>query len=225
MRLPPAPGTATSAISAHELVDAAQLAGVDDERVLGAIAVVPRAGFVPGGLSGQAHLDRPLPIPHGQVTTQPSLVAAMLEALDLDGTEDVLEIGTGYGWQAALLARLGRFVWTMERLPDLAEAAAAALVRQGIENVRVLVGDGTRGLPARAPFHAIIVSAAFPRVPEPIARQLIAGGRVIQPMGEGGAEEVVLFEKGADGALERKRTVIGAHFVRLYGRHGFPPES
>jgi protein-L-isoaspartate(D-aspartate) O-methyltransferase len=205
------------------LVKAAWAAGVEDERVLHAMAEVRRAAFVPEDLVDDAYADAPLPIPHGQVTTQPSLVAAMLEGLALTGSERLLEVGTGYGWQTALLARLSSFVWTIERLPTLAEAAAGSLVRQGVENVRVVVGDGTRGLPAVAPFDAILVSAAFPSVPEPLAEQLVPGGRLLQPIGQGGAEEVVLFEKAPDGGMERRETVIGAHFVRLYGRHGFTP--
>jgi len=205
------------------LVDAARQAGVEDERVLEAMAKVRRGAFVPGDLIDDAYTDRPLPIPHGQVTTQPSLVAAMVEALELDGHERVLEVGTGYGWQTALLARLAAFVWTVERLPGLAEAAARALVRQDVENVRIVVGDGTGGLPAQAPYDAIIVSAAHPRVPDPLVEQLVPGGRLLQPIGEGGAEEVVLFQKSGTGRLERQSTVISAHFVPLYGRHGFAP--
>jgi protein-L-isoaspartate(D-aspartate) O-methyltransferase len=205
------------------LVDAARQAGVEDERVLEAMAKVRRGAFVPGDLIDDAYTDRPLPIPHGQVTTQPSLVAAMVEALELEGHERVLEVGTGYGWQTALLARLAGFVWTVERLPALAEAAARALVRQDVENVRIVVGDGTGGLPAQAPYDAIIVSAAHPRVPDPLVEQLVPGGRLLQPIGEGGAEEVVLFQKSGTGRLERQSTVISAHFVPLYGRHGFAP--
>jgi len=205
------------------LVDAARQAGVEDERVLEAMAKVRRGAFVPGDLIDDAYTDRPLPIPHGQVTTQPSLVAAMVEALELDGHERVLEVGTGYGWQTALLARLAAFVWTVERHPGLAEAAARALVRQDVENVRIVVGDGTGGLPAQAPYDAIIVSAAHPRVPDPLVEQLVPGGRLLQPIGEGGAEEVVLFQKSGTGRLERQSTVISAHFVPLYGRHGFAP--
>ena len=159
------------------------------------------------------------------MTTQPSLVAAMIEALALEGHERVLEVGTGYGWQTALLARLASFVWTLERLPALAEAAARALVRQDVENVRIVVGDGTDGLPGQAPYDAIVVSAAHPRVPDPLVEQLVPGGRLLQPIGEGGSEEVVLFEKTEERGLERRRTVIDAHFVRLYGRHGFAPEG
>ena len=223
MSVPPAPGTAASPIpDAEDLLEAARRVGVEDDRVLGAIATIPRAAFVPSPHAADAYLDTPIPLPHGQVTTQPSLVAAMVEALSLTGSENVLEVGTGYGWQTALLASLSGWVSTIERLPDFAQAATLALVRQGIQNVRVVVGDGSRGLEARGPYDAILVAAAFTEVPEPLSRQLAPGGRLVQPIGEGGAEDVILFEKSEDGSLERKRRVIGAHFVRLYGRYGFP---
>jgi protein-L-isoaspartate(D-aspartate) O-methyltransferase len=179
---------------------------------------------VPPGLVDRAYEDRPLPIPHDQVTTQPSLVAAMVDALGLSGSERVLEIGTGYGWQTALLARLARQVWSVERFADLAEFAGAALERQRVGNATVVVGDGSGGLPPHAPYDAVLVAAAFPSVPDPLVEQVAPGGRLVQPIGPGGAEDVVLFERSEAG-LERVRSVIGAHFVRLYGRHGFPRMS
>jgi protein-L-isoaspartate(D-aspartate) O-methyltransferase len=200
------------------LVAAARKAGVKDERVLAAIASVPRSEFVPAERVDLAHLDTPVPIPHEQVTTQPSLVARMVEALALEGTERVLEVGTGYGWQTALLAELAEEVFSVERFADLAETARTALA--GRENVHVLVGDGSLGLPEHAPFDAILVSAAYPEVPEPLSEQLADRGRLVQPLGFGGDEDVVLFEKRA-GVLRRVRSVIAAHFVRLHGRHGF----
>jgi protein-L-isoaspartate(D-aspartate) O-methyltransferase len=202
------------------LVEVAREHGVADQRVLDAIAAVPRADFVAPDQRERAYEDTPIPIPHGQVTTQPSLVAAVLGALELTGTENVLEVGTGYGWQTALLGKLARTVWSLERHHDLAEFAAAALVRQDIGGVRIVVGDGTRGLPARGPYDAIVVAAAYPRVPNPLFRQLAPGGRIVQPIGEGGAEDVVLFRReGRD--LAPQRSVASANFVRLVGRHGF----
>ena len=211
-----------SVLGPENLVAAARLAGVRDERVLAALRSVPRALFVPVPLVDRAYADEPLPIAHGQVTTQPSLVAAMVEALALTGDEQVLEVGSGYGWQTALLAALGRYVWSVERWPQLAAAARANLEHHGTRNVEVLTGDGSEGLAAQAPFDAIIVSAAFPEVPPPLVEQLAAGGRLVQPIGSGGAEEVVLFERRAD-ALVRSRRVTGARFVPLVGRHGFRP--
>jgi protein-L-isoaspartate(D-aspartate) O-methyltransferase len=201
------------------LVAAAREAGVRDERVLAAIAAVPRADFVPPEYAELADIDRPIPIPHEQVTTQPSLVARMVEALALDGDERVLEIGAGYGWQTALLAELAAEVFSVERFADLAETARDALAGRG--NVAIVVGDGSEGLPEHAPFDAILVAAAYPEVPRPLAEQLAEGGRLVQPIGHGGAEDVVLFEK-QEGVLQQLRTVSGAHFVRLPGSHGFP---
>jgi protein-L-isoaspartate(D-aspartate) O-methyltransferase len=205
-----------------DLVAALEREGIRDGRVLDAFGAVPRALFVPLEHEQEAYIDRPLPIPHEQVTTQPSLVARMLEGLALAGAERVLEIGTGYGFQTALLARLASYVWSVERWPNLAEAARRNLARAGIENAEVVLGDGSLGLPPRAPFDAVLVSAAFPRVPAPLAEQLAPGGRLVQPIGRGGAETVTLFVHGAQG-LERVRGLTGAHFVRLHGRHGFPP--
>jgi protein-L-isoaspartate(D-aspartate) O-methyltransferase len=203
-----------------DLIAAARAHGVRDVRLLEAIASVPRAQFVPSGLREHAYEDQPLPIPHGQVTTQPSLVAQMVEALDLSPSERVLEIGTGFGWQTALLARLAGEVWSVERWQDIARTARSHLDRHGIENTTVVVGDGSGGLPGHAPYDAMLVAAAFPRVPPPLVQQLADRGRLVQPIGFGGADEVVLFEKRGDN-LELSRHVTGAHFVRLYGEHGF----
>jgi protein-L-isoaspartate(D-aspartate) O-methyltransferase len=200
------------------LVEACRLGGVEDPRVLAAVAAVPRADFVPPEYADRADVDIPVPIPHGQVTTQPSLVARMLEALALRGNETVLEVGTGYGWQTALLARLAAHVHSVERFPDLAASARSNLA--GVENTDVVVGDGSEGLAEHAPYDAIVVSAAFPEVPAPLAEQLAEGGRLVQPIGSGGNEDVVLFERRGD-ELVRVRSVTQAHFVRLVGRHGF----
>jgi protein-L-isoaspartate(D-aspartate) O-methyltransferase len=203
-----------------DLVQVLAAEGIRDERVLAAVRNVPRAPFVPPELVEQAYVDVPLPIPHQQVTTQPSLIARMLEALFLTGGERVLEIGTGYGFQTALLARLASSVWSVERFADLAEFARTALAGQGILNAKVVVGDGSEGLPEHAPFDAIVVSAAHPNVPAPLADQLVPQGRLVQPLGLGGSEEVVLFERGPEGLI-RRRFLTGARFVRLYGKHGF----
>jgi protein-L-isoaspartate(D-aspartate) O-methyltransferase len=195
-------------------------AGVRDERVLAALESVPRAGFVAVEDVDRAYFDEPLPVPHRQVTTQPSLSAKMIEALALTGSERVLEIGTGYGFQTALLAHLVPFVWSVERWPDLAETAQEHLARHGVGNVEIVVGDGSGGLPEHAPYDAILLSAAFPSVPEPLTGQVAPGGRLVQPLGPGGREDVVLFERREEG-LVALRSVTGAHFVRLIGRHAF----
>jgi protein-L-isoaspartate(D-aspartate) O-methyltransferase len=202
------------------LAEAARAVGVRDERVLAAIAELPRAAFVPPGLAAEAYIDEPLRIPHRQVTTQPSLVARMVEALELRGGERVLEVGTGYGYQTALLARLAREVWSIELWEDLSAAARASLAARRIANAHLVVGDGSRGLPQHAPFDAIVVSAAFPTVPAPLADQLTVGGCLVQPIGPGGSEDVVQFRNGAHG-LKRAGSLTGACFVRLYGEHGY----
>ena len=202
------------------LVEAVRAAGVRDERVLAAVSAVPREHFVPAGQERHAYLDIPLPIPHEQVTTQPSLVARMLEGLELAGGERVLEIGSGHGWQTALLCRLAGSVWSIERYPDLADTARANLSAHGVENAEVIVGDGSLGLPEQAPFDAIVVSAAAEAVPDPLREQLLEGGRLVIPLGPGGAEDVVLFRRES-GSLTAVRTITGACFVRLVGQHGF----
>jgi protein-L-isoaspartate(D-aspartate) O-methyltransferase len=174
---------------------------------------------VPGRVADSAYLDEPVPISHRQVTTQPSLVAKMVEALNLNGDEKVLEIGTGYGYQTALLATLACEVWSIELWQDMTDTARSSLNEIGIANVTLLVGDGTLGLPDRAPFDAIIVTAAYPTVPTPLAGQLAEGGRLVQPIGPGGREEVRLFEKRGD-RLVAQRSITGAYFVRLYGEYG-----
>jgi protein-L-isoaspartate(D-aspartate) O-methyltransferase len=209
----------------HPLVHAARAAGVRDRRVLDALAAVPRAAYVPADRVGEVNLDRPIPIGGGQVTTQPSLMAAMVEALTLRGDEQVLEVGAGLGYQAAVLARLAREVWTLERRPELAAAARGNLAAQGVGNAHVLVRDGSEGLPDRAPFEAIIVAAAHPTVPSPLVTQLAVDGRLVQPIGPSGAEDVTLFRRDACGRLVRERSIVRAYFVALYGRYGFPPDG
>ncbi|MBL1097886.1 protein-L-isoaspartate(D-aspartate) O-methyltransferase [Streptomyces coffeae] len=210
--------------SAHPpegLVRALRAAGISDERLLQAVRATPRAAFVPTGHHPYAYHDVPIPIGHGQVTTQPSLSAMMIEGLDLSGDEHVLEIGTGLGFQTALLARLAADVVTIEMWPDLAHQARRNLARQGIGNVESRVGDGSGGVPDRAPYDAVIVSAAFPEVPAPLTGQLRFGGRLVQPVGPGGWDQVVSFLRTATG-LERRRILTPAHFVRLRGRYGYP---
>lgn len=205
----------------EQLVREVRAAGIRDERVLEAIRATPRAWFVPFAQATAAYRDEPIPIGHEQVTTQPSLSARMIEGLELSGAEQVLEVGTGLGFQTALLARLATEVVSIDRWADLVEQARRNLVRQGIRNITVLVGDGSEGVPDHAPYDAILVSAAYPSVAPPLVEQLRVGGRLVQPIGTGGHEEVVQFVRTAAG-LERRQVLTLARFVRLYGRHGFP---
>lgn len=207
--------------SPQALVSAARESGVGDERVLDAVRATPRAAFVPPDAVDDAYADVPIPIAHDQVTTQPSLSARMIEGLGLTGDEHVLEIGTGLGFQTALLARLAADVVTVEWWPDLTEQARRNLRARGIGRVTLLTGDGSGGVPEHAPYDAILVSAAFPEVPRPLIEQLRVGGRLVQPIGSGGQEDVVAFERTESG-LVRQRVLVPARFVRLHGRYGFP---
>src|ERR671931_978959 len=148
--------------SSEDLIQALMEAGIRDGRVIEAFRRVPRAGFVPSPWIARAYEDRPIPIPHKQVTTQPWLIARMVEGLRLSGTERVLEVGTGLGFQTAILAMLAREVFSIERFPDLSDVSGENLRAAGIDNVTLRIGDGTTGLPDQAPFHAIVVSAASP---------------------------------------------------------------
>ncbi|MEV5411272.1 protein-L-isoaspartate(D-aspartate) O-methyltransferase [Thermopolyspora sp. NPDC052614] len=203
-----------------DLAEVVRQAGITDERLLRAIRATPRADFVPASAVSLAYFDQPIPIGHDQVTTQPSLSAAMVESLELTGTEHVLEVGTGLGFQTALLAALAADVVTIDIWADLAEQARRNLDRRGVRNVESRVGDGSAGVPERAPYDAIIVSAAYPTVPPPLAEQLRPGGRLVQPIGPGGHDQVVLFHR-TDDRLERRRVITPAWFVRLRGVHGF----
>jgi protein-L-isoaspartate(D-aspartate) O-methyltransferase len=205
--------------SPEDLLRILQAEGIRDRRVLAAFRKVPRARFVPPAATGQAYLDAPIRIPHGQVTTQPSLIARMVAALGLTGTERVLEVGTGLGFQTAILARLAGEVISVERFPDLAEQARANLAAAGLGGVTVVVGDGTLGVPDHAPYQAIVVAAASPRVPAPLVQQLTPGGRLVHPVGPGGREQVTAFHKEA-GRLVADARLTPAYFVPLVGAHG-----
>ncbi|MDQ3937388.1 MAG: protein-L-isoaspartate(D-aspartate) O-methyltransferase [Chloroflexota bacterium] len=203
------------------LLTALQMEGIRDARVMQAFGRVARGGFVPRGVEPEADLDRPVPIGRGQVTTQPSLIARMVEALELRGGERVLEIGTGFGYQTAILAELAREVVSIERFADIAGQATVNLRAAGYgpARVRVVVGDGTLGAPEWAPYAAIIVAAAAPAVPPPLIEQLAEGGRLVQPIGPAGDDEVICFARQG-GSLRRVRRLCHAYFVPLIGRHG-----
>ncbi|MGW1894573.1 protein-L-isoaspartate(D-aspartate) O-methyltransferase [Streptomyces sp. NPDC002004] len=205
----------------EDLVRAARAAGVRDERLLRAMRGTPRGRFVPASCRATAYRDVPLPIGHGQVTTQPSLMAMMVTALGLVGSERVLEVGTGHGFQTAVLARLAAHVVSIERWPELAGEARRNLAAAGVGNAEVFIGDGTLGLPAHAPYDAVVVCAAFPEVPPPLVSQLRTGGRLVQPIGPGGDEDVEVYERVEHG-LVRHGYVAAARFVRLFGAYGCP---
>ena len=196
------------------VVAAARRAGVGDPRVLEALAAVPREDFLPPEARGEVDIDHPVPIGRGQTTSQPSLIAKMLEALELTGSERVLEVGTGFGYQAALLAHLAAEVYTIERFGDLAATARENLAACGLGEVEVVTGDGTRGLPEHAPFDAIIVAAAAPEVPGPLAEQLADGGRLVAPVGPSDQQVVEVYE-GRGGQLTRLKRLVGVRFVPL----------
>jgi len=196
--------------------------GIRDPRVIEAFRTIDRSIFVPERHRNQVGADEPIPIPHEQVTTQPSLVAQMVEALQLTGSEKVLEVGTGLGFEAAILSRLCREVFTIERFPDLAEQAKRNFARAGITNVQVRTGDGSLGLPEQSPFQAIIIAAAAMSVPPPLIRQLAEGGRLVQPIGPGGYEEVRAYRK-QEGQLGFERLITPARFVPLVGKYAGIP--
>lgn len=169
--------------------------GISDERLLSAMMRVPRHGFAPERYRDQAYEDHPLPIAEGQTISQPYMVAVMLDSLDLSPRDKVLEIGTGSGYQTALLAELTAHVVSIERHSVLANAAREALTRLGYTNIKLLVGNGTRGFRENAPYDAIIVSAAAAEVPRELVEQLGEAGRMIIPVGDGDAQQLQLIEK------------------------------
>jgi len=192
--------------------------GIRDEKVLEAMDTVPRHEFVPADFRKRSYDDSPLPIGEGQTISQPYIVAAMTSALSLTGSERVLEIGTGCGYQAAVLSLLAKQVYTVECRGALATAAAQRLSRLGYLNVHVHCGDGTLGLPECAPFDAILVAAAAQSVPPPLLAQLGEGGRLILPLGDAENQELQMIERR--GGAFRARTLEGCRFVPLVGFHG-----
>lgn len=193
--------------------------GITDERVLEALRKVPRHEFTLEEYQTEAYADHPLPIGSGQTISQPYIVALMTEQLDLEGNEKVLEIGTGSGYQAAILAELAGEIHSVERVPELAEKAQKNLSRLGVKNVSVHVGDGTLGWLEDAPYDAIIITAGTPTMPEGLADQLSDGGRLVAPVGSRWQQMLELWIK-REGEIE-KREVLPVVFVPLIGEKGW----
>lgn len=186
-------------------------------QVINVLSRVPRHEFVPADMRVSAYVNRPLAIGHGQTISQPYIVALMTDLLDLEGGETVLEIGTGSGYQAAVLAEIAALVLTIEFVPALSEAAQAALARAGYRNIRFRVGDGRLGWPDEGPFRAIIVTAAAETIPDSLIAQLAPGGRMILPVGKAnGPQNLILVRRDETGRIT-KDTVLPVAFVPLVG--------
>ncbi|MGD0114693.1 MAG: protein-L-isoaspartate(D-aspartate) O-methyltransferase [Dehalococcoidia bacterium] len=196
---------------------------VSDEHVLRAIARVPREEFVPPEFRHLAYEDRPIPIGLGQTISQPLMVATMTELLRLQGIEKVLEVGTGSGYQAAILAELASWVVTVERLPDLAELAAERLRRLGYTNVTVHVASGALGWPEEAPYHGILVTAGAPRIPRPLVEQLAVGGRLVIPVGRRQIQQLLSVTREPETVRVRRHGPC--RFVPLIGEEAWPEEE
>lgn len=194
--------------------------GIIDEKVLKAMLKVPRHLFVEPALRDQAYGDYPLPIGEGQTISQPYIVALMTEALELKGTERVLEVGTGSGYQTAILAEIALWVYTIEKNPSLQEKAKKILLQElGYKNITFKVGDGTLGWKEASPFDAIIVTAASPQIPSPLMEQLAEGGRIIIPVGDEFSQMLIKGVK--TGGILHTKTLEPVRFVKLIGAYGF----
>lgn len=212
-------GPVDFARSRRRLVERLARNGVRDPRVLAAIEAVPRHLLLPEALQVQAYQDSALPIGHGQTMSAPGVVAAMSEALGLRGHEHVLEVGTGSGYQAAVLSRLAARVVSIERHPRLAAVARSGLDRLAVSNVLVYLGDGSRGRSQDAPFDAIVVTAGGPQVPSPLLEQLAPGGRLVGPFGARDSQSLIRVTRRRE---DFEREVIGrCRFVDLVGAHGW----
>jgi protein-L-isoaspartate(D-aspartate) O-methyltransferase len=193
--------------------------GISDPRVIAAFGGVPRHRFVPEHERSRSYEDTPLPIGHNQTISQPYIVAYMLQALDLHGDEKVLEIGTGSGYQAALISKLAGEVYTIERHEVLADSANKILVELGYDNVYVIHSDGSEGWPEHAPYDAIIVAAGAPVIPQPLLEQLAEGGRLVIPVGEAGRQILQLWTRSSDGFSFDE--LVPVAFVPLIGKAGW----
>ncbi len=197
---------------------------ISDPRVLAAMEAVPRERFVPAQYAEDAYGDHPLPIGYGQTISQPYIVALMTQLLELKGHEKVLEVGAGSGYQAAILSLLAHEVYTVERIPQLAEKARQRLRELGYHNVYIRVGDGYEGWPEHAPYDAIIVTCAAEEIPPPLVEQLADGGRLVIPVGESGWSQRLMFIRKRGTELEQ-REVAGVVFVPLVRGVARPPEN
>jgi protein-L-isoaspartate(D-aspartate) O-methyltransferase len=193
--------------------------GIDDERLLEAFRTVPREDFLPKGLAELAYRDAPLPIAEGQTISQPYIVAVTMDALSLRGRERVLEIGTGSGYAAAILSRVAKEVFTVERVEALAEEARLRLQRLGYRNVHVLCADGTLGWPEHAPYDAIAVAAGGPRIPPALRSQLALGGRMVIPVGSKESQSLVRVLRESESRF-REEELTPVRFVPLIGEQG-----
>lgn len=191
-----------------------ELRGIRDERLLEAMRRVPRHIFVPRDYWDEAYEDHPLPIGYGQTISQPYIVAVMTELLNPQPTDRILEVGTGSGYQAAVLSKLVEKVYSIEIVPELGKHAAETLRRHGYDNVEVIVGDGYRGLPKEAPFDGIIVTAAPRETPKPLLEQLKVGGRLVIPVGDS-SQELKVYTRTEEG--HRVQSVFGVRFVPMTG--------
>jgi protein-L-isoaspartate(D-aspartate) O-methyltransferase len=216
--MPPAPATrpARRRMVRHHLARR----GIHHARVLAAMAWVPREWFLAPSLAPEAYRDGPLPIGNGQTISQPYIVGLMTAALEPERHDRVLEIGTGSGYQTAVLAHLVARVYTVERLPDLLVEAEERFRRLGLTNVETRLGDGAVGWADAAPFDGIVITAAAPRVPEPLLAQVAAGGRIVAPLGDQADQELVILERSDHGWEEHRAG--GVRFVPLVSRHAFP---
>ncbi|GBE15541.1 protein-L-isoaspartate O-methyltransferase [bacterium BMS3Abin14] len=194
--------------------------GIKDPRVLEAMRKVPRHLFVQETQRGSAYEDYPLPIGDGQTISQPFMVALMTEALNLTGEESVLEVGTGSGYQTAVLAELSCKVYSVERIPSLAGQARKTLDSLGYKNILVRLSDGSLGWPEYAPFDRIMVTAGAPSIPEPLVEQLAEGGILVVPVGSSLSQELVQVTRKQDGSVSQRK-MGGCVFVRLVGKHGW----
>jgi len=207
----------------RELIRELRSQGITDERVLDAIANTPRERFLPERLQSAAYENRALPIDCEQTISQPYIVALMTEALQLTGDAHVLEIGTGSGYQTAILAQLCGEVYTVERWPELARPARELLSELGFSNISYFAGDGTLGLKKYAPYDGIIVTAAAPQIPSSYWEQLNLDGRLVMPVGEEDSQELSRYRKTVDGWQTER--LCSCRFVKLIGRHGWPANA